>query len=136
MTRSRTRISWIVVLIPLLLAACGASPAGTESASSTPPTACVTAARDDHGTVVASFRSTVGVMRQLAIAASDPQLASYPIDEEATICYIDGRIPKGPPPPQSGTIPPSFDRAVLVVIRDQVYIVAAGYRQNLPIQAP
>jgi len=71
--------------------------AGTESASSTPPTACLTAARDDHGVVVASFRSTVGAMRQLAIAASDPELANYPINDEATICYIDGQIPKGPP---------------------------------------
>jgi hypothetical protein len=129
-------ISRTVVLLPILLAGCRASAGGTESASQTPPTACLTTARDDNGVVAAWFRSTVGTVRQLPAVASNPQLASYASNEEVTVCYIDGQIPKGPLPPPSGTIPPSFDRAVLVAIRDQAYFIAAGYRQTMPIEAP
>ncbi len=64
-------------------------------------------------------------------------LAAHASGEPATLCYIDGEIPKGPPPPLSGTIPPSFDRVVVVVaVGQDVIPVAAGYRQNLAFQAP
>jgi len=71
-----------------------------------------------------------------AIRAQPSAVGDYAIDEDAAVCYIDGQIPKGPPPPQSGTIPPSFDREVIVVIRDQAYFVSAGYRRNMPIETP
>ena len=132
MTRRMSR----VVVLPVLLAACGASPAGTGSPSQAPPAACLSAAHDDNGVVAASFRSTVGALRQMPAVDHLAALATYPINEEATVCYVDGQIPRGPLPPPSGTIPPSFDRAVYVVIRGQAYFVSAGYRQYLPIQSP
>lgn len=91
---------------------------------------------EDYGTVVAAFRSTVGAIRQLGAVADNPQLAEYADDQKATVCYVDGRVAKSPPPPLSGTPPPSFDRAVLVVVRDVAYFMAAGYQAKLPIEAP
>jgi len=99
------------------------------------PAACLSAARDDNGTVVAFFSSTVGAIRKLPTAVQNQNLAAHADSEAATVCYIDGEIPKGPPPPISGTVPPSFDRAVMVVVGEDAFMVAAGYRQNLPIQA-
>ena len=129
-------IARIAVFLPVLLAACGASSSAAESPSQSPPTACLTAAHGNSGVVAAWFQSKVGTVRQLPYARSLPQLANYAIDEDAALCYIDGQIPKGPPPPQSGTIPPSFDREVIVVIRDQAYFVSAGYRRNMAIETP
>ena len=106
------------------------------SASSTAPAACLSVASDDQGTVVAFFASTVGAIRTLPTAAPNQNLAAHASSEPATVCYIDGLIPKGPPPPPSGTIPPSFDRAVVVVVGQEVITVAAGYQERLPIQAP
>ena len=48
----------------------------------------------------------------------------------------DGQIPKGPPPGTDGTIPPSFDRAVVVIVGQNTIFVSAGYSQDLPIQDP
>jgi hypothetical protein len=129
-------MSVIAILVAALLAACGLSPRDTASATEAPPAACITAAHDDQGMVAASYRSTVGVIQQLPYARGDPQLADHAASEEATVCYIDGHIPKGPPPPSSGTNPPSFDREVLVVIGDQSYPLVLGYQRDIPIQIP
>ena len=130
----------VLVLLPALLADCVGSATATprfpgQSAPS-PPTACLTTARDDQGVVAAFFPSTIGAIRALPAVRDNPQLARYSTDQPATVCYIDGQIPKGPPPPASGTIPPSFDRAVIVVADQSAIFVSAGYRQNLPIESP
>lgn len=121
-----------LVIVPLL-AACAA---GSANTAPSPPAGCLTTAHDDQGTVAAFYNSTVAAIRRLPAVADNPQLAGYADQEPATVCYIDGQIPKGPPPPISGTIPPSFDRAVIVVVGDTTIFVAAGYRTNLPTQSP
>jgi hypothetical protein len=125
-----------VLLASAFLAACAGS--GSTATGFTPPAACVTTAREDGGTVAAAFPSTVGAIRRLPIVNNNPQLSGFAADEPATVCYVDGQIAKGPPPPDdaTATIPPSFDRAVLVVVGHAAIFIAAGYRQNLPVQAP
>lgn len=122
-----------VVLLPVLIGACAGASA---SPSPTPPSACVKAAQDVQGSVVAFSRSTVRAIQLLPAVNSNPQLDSYPSDEAAIICYIDGAIQKAPPPPATGPIPPPFDRAVFVVVGSTSILIAAGYRQNLPTQSP
>jgi hypothetical protein len=116
----------LIALLAVILVACGVAP----------PAGCLSVASDDHGTVVAFFPSTVGAIRRLQIASASQNLAAHGDSEPATLCYIDGAIPKGPPPQPSATIPPSFDRAVVVLVGQDVITVAAGHRQNVPIQAP
>lgn len=142
--------SRLLICLVLMAVAAGCSTAGasplpsvhngqvtvTPSPMTEVPAACLSAAQDYQGTVSAAFTSTVGAIRKLPAVADNPQLDGYSSDDVATVCYIDGEIPKGPPPGTSGTIPPSFDRAVLVVVGQSTFLVAAGYRQNLPTQAP
>jgi hypothetical protein len=123
-----------LLLVSVVLSSCGEPE--TKATGIVAPAACVAMAQDDRGTVVAAFLSTVGAIRRLPAVRDNPQLSRYDSDQPATVCYIDGDIPKGPPPGPSGTIPPSFDRAVLVIVDQDSIFVAAGYRENLPIQAP
>lgn len=113
-----------------LVAGCAKGTAGQ------PPAPCATAAQDYQGTVTAFFASTVGAIRRLPAVDNNPQLAAYADDREATICYVDGQISKGPFPPMTGTAPPSFDRAVIVVVDQNAILVEAGYQANIPIQSP
>lgn len=126
----------IFALVPVVLVACGGS--GSNATGSVAPAACITTAHDDRGTVAAAFFSTVGAIRRLPAVDNNPQLAGYADGQPATVCYIDGQIPKGPGPPDdpSATIPLSFDRAVLVIVGQNAIFIAAGYRQDLLIQAP
>jgi hypothetical protein len=126
----------VVLLVPVVLVGCVGS--GSIASGAVAPAACISVAHDDAGTVAAAFPSTVGAIRRLPAVRDNPQLAGFAADQPATVCYIDGQIPKGPPPPDdpSATIPPSFDRAVLVVVGQTSVFIAAGYRQNMPIQAP
>jgi hypothetical protein len=124
----------LALILPVVLVA--AVGGAFMAMRSTTPTACSAVAQDDHGTVSAAFTSTIGAIQKLPAVAGNSQLNGYSSDQSATVCYIDGQIPKGPPPGTSGTIPPSFDRAVVVVVGQDTIFVSAGYSQNLPIQAP
>jgi hypothetical protein len=128
---------WAVpVLLSFVLGACTGLPAPGSGATALQPPAGCRSADDDSGSVAAAFASNVGAIRRLPAVANNAQLSAYADDEAATVCYIDGEIPKAPPPPSSGSIPPSFDRAVVVVVGDEGYFIAAGYQQGLSIQAP
>jgi hypothetical protein len=92
------------------------------------------AAASCNGTVAASFATTVGAIR------SDPQLhvkperrSAVPDNHPAALYFIDGQIPKAPPPLPSHPAPSPFDRAV---IDGQPDLLMAGYRDRVPIQAP
>ncbi len=137
MVRTRLLAPLAIAVAATALASCsGSAPSSPITSPSSAPEACLSVASDDHGSVVAFFASTVGAIRTLSTAAQSQNLAAHASSEPATVCYIDGEIPKGPPPPQSGTVPRSFDRVVVVVVGQDVIPVAAGYHQNLPIQAP
>ncbi len=128
----------VAVLIGLLPPApipVGPSPSASGSPGETP---CSPLARDYNGTVAGAFQTTVGIVRNMTAVKDNPQVARYADSDPAWVCYIDGEIPKGPPPPPdpSATIPPSFDRALLVVAGNQTYFIAAGYRQSMSIEAP
>jgi hypothetical protein len=125
----RRQLTW--TMLPVALAAFASGCTATAGA----PAACLTYANDVYGTVAATFPSTVAAIRRLPAVADNPQLAGYAEGEEATVCYIDGQVPKGPPPVE-GTPRPPFDRAVLVAVGDETYVVSAGYSESLPIQAP
>jgi hypothetical protein len=133
----------IVLTLSVFLSACalsrgaGGAETSAETSAAEAPTKCQNMAKDDNGTVVAAFASTIGAIRRLPAVANNPQLDTYADAQVATVCYIDGEIPKGPgSPPPPATAPPSYDRAVLVVVGEDAIFVSAGYRDRMPIQAP
>ncbi len=121
----------VAVLIGLLPPApipVGPSPSSSGSPGETP---CSLLAPDYNGAVAAAFRTSVGMVRDMTPIKDNPQLAGYADSDPAWLCYIDGEIPKAP---ASGA--PSFDRALLVVVGNQSYFIAAGYRQTMPVETP
>lgn len=106
-------------------------PVGPSPSSSPAETPCSPLAADYNGTVAGAFHTTVGIVRGMTAIKDNPQLAGYVDSDPAWLCYIDGEIPKGP---ASGAV--SFDRAILVVVGDQAYFIAAGYRQSMTIETP
>lgn len=118
-------------LTVLLLASCGllSDPAGT----------CANAAAE-YGAdfeVAGAFATTAE--RVTAIYPDAPQqiAASGAADDEGvTLCYLDGELPKGPPPDDGGVIPRSFDRAVVAVIRDVSVPLVLGYAEDVPVADP
>lgn len=120
----------IAVCAPLL-AACQASVAVPTS-----PPACVDAARNYNGSVVAYLTTTLGVVRGYSSVVNEPTLSKVSADTPALICYIDGEIGKAPPPPVVGSPPPPFDRAVVVAVAGTATLVIAGYQANIPLPSP
>jgi hypothetical protein len=105
--------------------------AGTGTDSAAAQTCAIVASRD-YGTsarVVGAFDTTISGLREFS-----PWLGPLPSGmadgHAATLCYIDGDIPKSPP----GGVP--YDRAVVGVIDGQVVMLIAGYRDSLPVQSP
>ena len=87
--------------------------------------------------VVGSFATTVGAIRaRITTPVSPAPWPSLSAGHAAVLCYIDGPIPKGPPPDANGSVPPSYDRGVWVVIDGESGPFQAGYRDHLPVVAP
>jgi hypothetical protein len=128
------RAGWLMIM-GLVVMACSTLPV-SSSATAAPPDACTQVATDDQGNVVAFFSAPLDAIKRLPAVNSNPQLAGFPDDASAIVCYVDGDVPKGPPPRPSGSIPPSFDRDVLVVVGDSAFQVAPGYKAALPIESP
>jgi hypothetical protein len=121
-------VAVLIGLLPPTPVPVGPSPSASGGPGETP---CTALAPDYNGTVAAAFRTTVGMVRGMTAIKDNPQVAGYAESDPAWLCYIDGEIPKAP---ASGA--PSFDRAVLVVIGNHTYFIAAGYRQSMPIETP
>ena len=133
-----------VAAVVLVAGACATGPstsqaASTSAAPSSAADVCAATALQlgaDYR-VVGSFATTVGASRALqAFPVSPAPWPTLSADHAAVLCYIDGQIPKGPPPLAGGTTPPSFDRGVYAVVDGQSSLVEAGYRDNLPVVAP
>jgi hypothetical protein len=128
-----------MIAVALVAGGCAAgtltSPSpGTESPIVQP---CATAAIGYSGRVVASYVTTVGAIRAMALNAHHSDLwPDITGDHAAVLCYIDGSVAKGPPGLAAGTEPPTYDRAVVAVINGKTDLIAAGYRDNLPAVAP
>jgi ABC-type Fe3+-hydroxamate transport system substrate-binding protein len=117
-----------------ILATVFASVAGcSPSAQPSPPSGCVAAAGDYNGRVAAVSTTTLAVVRGYPPVANDARLAAVDPTTTAYVCYIDGEIPKAPPPGPNDTPWPPFDRAVVVSVGNVLDFVMAGYRDNVPL---
>jgi hypothetical protein len=152
----RAPVGVLGLLLLLALVACSAgagaaTPVATATgagATPTPPEAtaspaelaaaqtCKGVATDSYGPdakVAGAFRTTVGEIRSLVpMTGSTGPLGTTPSTEEATLCYVDGAVPKAPPP--GGGEP--FDRAVLAVVAGRAELIMAGYRDQVPVRVP
>jgi hypothetical protein len=131
-----------VVLVAGACAAAGPSTSQAASTSAVPSSAAEVFAATalqlgaDYR-VVGSFATTVGASRALqAFPVSPAPWPTLSAGHAAVLCYIDGQIPKGPPPDANGSVPPSFDRGIYAVVDGVSSLVEAGYRDHLPIIAP
>jgi hypothetical protein len=128
------------------LAVTGCAGVGSAASRSVPPSLqslasaadpCAASAGNYSGHVAGSFVTTVGAIRAVPmLSIQSDRWPGLPDSHPAVLCYIDGQIPKGPPPQPSGTVPPSFDRAVIAVIDGQPDLIMAGYQDNVPLVAP
>ncbi len=95
--------------------------------------ACTYAAQE-HGNpvdVVAVFPSTVGAIRRSPVNATQRQLWPFRVDSEpATLCYLDGFVPKAAP----GREP--HDRVVLAVAGNDIEFIKSGYQESMQVAEP
>lgn len=125
-----------ILLAAALAGACSELSFGpSHSEAPSPPLACAKLAQDDKGIVAAFFTATVGAIKRLPAVDDSPQLTGYADEQVATVCYVDGNVPKAPPP-RGGSIAPSYDRAVMVVVGDTAMQVTLGYKTDIPTTAP
>jgi hypothetical protein len=59
-----------------------------------------------------------------------------PDAETVILCYLDGELPKGPPPNDGGEIPPSYDRAVVAVVSETAVSLVLGYQDDISVIDP
>lgn len=143
-------------LLVLALTGCASDEAITVSEGATSnavsaDTVCAAAAEQWGGTVAGAFLTTVAEVRAYMDdphgAAEDPTAPRpgtfvYPaewdsLDESnsAAACYLDGPVPKGPPPASDGTAQPSFDRRLIIAAEDVTsFMVSAGYKVYVPAE--
>jgi hypothetical protein len=112
---------------------------------------CQVAAQQWGGTPAASHSMTVAEVRAFMEdphgASKDPTAPrpgpyqypagwdGLPEDTPAAACYLDGPVPKGPPPAMDGTVQPSFDRRLVIATEGAAsFMVSAGYRDNMPAE--
>jgi hypothetical protein len=127
---SRFIVAGALPLAVLTLAACAAS------SSSSSASACAASARVYAGVVVGSFDTTVAAIRRLDGQVEPPRWPGMPADRPAVLCYIDAQIPKGPPPGPNGEVREPFDRVLVGILDGESEMIAAGYRDRLPVEAP
>jgi hypothetical protein len=128
----RGRIVALVAVASILLGGCALG----WGIGGEPPAACRAYADEVNGTVVASFPSTVGMIREMRVAVNGSGLVDLAADQQATVCYVDGALPMAPPPNAAGNVQPSFNRTALVAVGTEAIPVALGYADRIPIQAP
>ena len=97
---------------------------------------CAASARDYAGAVVGSFTTTVGAIRLLDGLVEPERWPGIAPERPAVLCFIDAEIAKGPPPGPNGEIRDPFDRIVVGIVDGEGEMVTAGYRDQLPVQAP
>jgi hypothetical protein len=87
--------------------------------------------------VVGAFPTTISRLRLLESREGQPtQWAEMPGDHLAVLCYIDAQIAKAPPPGPTGEARDPYDRILIAVVDGMPTLLAAGYRDTLPVQAP
>jgi hypothetical protein len=117
----------MALLAALVLAGCSSRAAPSAS----PP--CAAAAEAYNGQVVGFEATTLSVARGFSVIAGDPRLSALAPTEPAYVCFIDGQIPKAPPPLPGETPAPPFDRAMVVAVGTVSDLIEAGYRTTLPV---
>ena len=150
-----------LLLIVPLLASCGdvQGQAANEltqptvaAASASPDAAalCAEAAVGWGGVVAAAFPARVKDVRahmndphgaDQDPAAPRPGAYDYPEgwdalppEHQAAACYLDGQVPKGPPPALNGSEQPASDRRfVMAAAGVPSFMVSAGPQANMPL---
>lgn len=80
--------------------------------------------------VVGSFATTVGDVRGMTPGAAPVRWPELADDFLAVVCYLDGSVPKAPPDGEP------YDRALIAAAGEHAELIMAGYRDQLPIEAP
>ncbi|MGI8828279.1 MAG: hypothetical protein ACR2I5_00715 [Candidatus Limnocylindria bacterium] len=81
-------------------------------------------------TTAARVRSLYPNAAQMIPEAEEPDHALI------VLCYLDGALPKGPPPTEDGQPPPSFDRAVIAVVGETGIPLTMGYQEHIRVADP
>jgi hypothetical protein len=124
-------------------------PSPSASASSVADALCAEAAVRWGGAVAAAFPATVEDVRAHRVdphgADQDPDAPrpagpydypegwdALPPEHRAAACYLDGPVPKGPPPALDGTPQPASDRRFVIAAEGvPSFMVSAGARANM-----
>lgn len=104
------------------------------------PSRTCTEQATDYGpgfSVAGAFATTAGRVRSLYPTANQliPE-GVEPDGETVILCYLDGELPKGPPPIGGGEIEPNFDRAVVAVVNETATPLLMGYRDDIAVRDP